>query len=203
MAAYVYRVTCTLTGDAYIGITSRTVAARWKGHRSYALGKSCWTHLHRAMRKYGIENFSVETVETCESFEAAKRAEIAWIAAERPAYNMTPGGEGRRGPVSETGKANMRGRSWSPEARAAFSEWCKKRGAPLHATQAAALANKGRPMPLEQRQAASRNFKCSEETRAKLAAAQMGRVYSAESRAKMSASAKARSARSRAESTEK
>jgi group I intron endonuclease len=191
MTAIVYQITCTVNLKSYIGITCRGLQKRWADHRASAKSRPT-TKLHWAIRKHGVEAFEVSILETVTDFEVAKAAEVRWIETLKPAYNMTSGGDGTRMPRGP----------WSAERRAAFSAMCKARGAPMHATRAAALVTKGRPMPEAQRLAASRNFKCSAETRAKLAASQTGRVYSAESRAKMSASAKKRRARSRSESNE-
>ncbi len=198
MSAIVYRIVCAPTGAWYIGITKRAVAKRMSDHRASARRGSD-AHLHRAMRKYGFGAFAVEILEDCTDFEVAKASEQRWIALMRPALNMTAGGDGRNGPLSEHAKARMRGRHWSEESRRRFSEYCKRRGAPMQATLAAAKANLGKPMSEARRLAQRAAFKCTEATRAKLAQSQTGRVYTAESRAKMSASARARHARERAE----
>lgn len=52
-------------GKKYIGITSRTLAARWKQHCVEASAGSV-LKVHIAMRKYGIENITVETLVTGE-----------------------------------------------------------------------------------------------------------------------------------------
>lgn len=49
---------------------------------------------HRALKKYGLSNFTFEVVEEC-SLEELDEKEIKWIAyydSWKNGYNMTPGG---------------------------------------------------------------------------------------------------------------
>lgn len=56
---YIYKITCLLTGKLYIGQTLRTIEKRWKRHiRDSKKGSD--HKFHRAIRKYGEENFLVE-----------------------------------------------------------------------------------------------------------------------------------------------
>tara|TARA_R110002012_G_C11235928_1_gene564704 strand:- start:1 stop:507 length:507 start_codon:yes stop_codon:yes gene_type:complete len=80
-----YRITNTLNGEFYIGKT-HNYEKRWWQH--------CWnakngieTHLYRAMRKYGEENFVFAEVDT-------ELTEEQLIDKEKPHYNMTAGGDG-------------------------------------------------------------------------------------------------------------
>ena len=52
-----YKIVCTLTNKAYVGVTTGTMRARFKAHlRDAAKGKG-WL-LHAAIRKYGKANFA-------------------------------------------------------------------------------------------------------------------------------------------------
>ena len=86
---HIYKITNTLNGDFYIGKTNRSVAERFSNHLS--LSKTGETHLYRAMRKYGKDNFVVETLEQTES---PNEREIELISQLNPHYNMTAGGDG-------------------------------------------------------------------------------------------------------------
>ena len=62
----VYKITNKLNGDCYVG-SSKDIGKRWKRHiyLHEAKGKHHEYFLYRAMRKYGIENFEFEVLETC------------------------------------------------------------------------------------------------------------------------------------------
>lgn len=106
---YIYRIRNTKNGHTYIGKTIWTINARFSRHKTCARrgGK---THLYRAMRLYGYENFVAELVEQCES-EAELNIREAWhIEAENPEYNMTEGGDGGATHHSEAWKIGMKKR---------------------------------------------------------------------------------------------
>lgn len=56
----------------------------------------------RSIKKYGIDNFSCEILEWCETRDSLNEAEIRWINSKdaynsSQYYNMTGGGEGHKG----------------------------------------------------------------------------------------------------------
>lgn len=65
--AEIYKITNNITNEVYIGETTRTTDVRWKQHLYRAKNKRYTEYLYSAMRKYGTENFSVETIERCEN----------------------------------------------------------------------------------------------------------------------------------------
>ena len=95
-----YLITNLVNGALYVGQTRRGLAQRWASHKSVArCGGS--SHLHRAMRKYGIENFIIDCVRPIEydltSEEELSAFEIEMIHALRNnchLYNASKGGEG-------------------------------------------------------------------------------------------------------------
>lgn len=97
--AYIYVVTNILNGKKYVGKTNHTVAKRWNEHCSDYLKERCENRpLYRSMKKYGIENFKVETLEKCTNDVSAER-EIYWINkldTYKHGYNATIGGDGTR-----------------------------------------------------------------------------------------------------------
>ena len=99
MKGYIYKITNKVNGMSYIGQTRYTVEFRWRQHQH----KKDNTYLHNSIRKYGIENFTVETLEEC-SVEELNSKEIYYIAKYNTfneGYNLTIGGEGRRKIVSD------------------------------------------------------------------------------------------------------
>ena len=95
--AYIYKITNSINGKIYIGKTSRTIEERFREHCQDS--KNCRREhlpLYSAMRKYGVQNFSVEEVEQCED-SAADEREIYWISRYGSfgnGYNATLGGDG-------------------------------------------------------------------------------------------------------------
>lgn len=102
---YVYKITCKVNGKIYIGITTRTPEHRWKQHVSTAYQKKSKDYkcvFKNAIRKYGKENFLLETQEEIFSnIEDLKKREIYWIKfynsyafdENSNGYNMTRGGD--------------------------------------------------------------------------------------------------------------
>ena len=87
----IYKVVCVITGDFYIGKTIQRLERRFQRHLLDAR-QGRQTHLCRAIRLYGEAAFSIEIVE--ETTDDLSARERHWIAALRPAYNMTAGGDG-------------------------------------------------------------------------------------------------------------
>lgn len=99
---YVYKITCSKNGKAYIGITYRP-RYRWWTHLNQARLGSTQSILHVAMQKYGEDTFSFEIITECASAAEANVCERAQIAQHRTfykakcGYNMTLGGGGLLG----------------------------------------------------------------------------------------------------------
>jgi len=91
----VYQVTNGLNGDSYVGFTSLSpYIYRWTQHKNLSkLGST--THFHKALRKYGVENFKWEVLEEGLDPEIGKNIrEPYWISVLKPEYNETKGGDG-------------------------------------------------------------------------------------------------------------
>lgn len=84
----IYIVTNKLTGDRYIGMTTRTLEDRWYHHcKAAEYNKS--SRFYNAIRKYGKDNFTVEFL--CEGLGLE---EVQMISSLQPEYNLTAGGTG-------------------------------------------------------------------------------------------------------------
>lgn len=107
--SYIYKITNNINGKVYIGQTIGTIEKRFNEHKRDAI-KGCQYSLHRAMRKYGIDNFSVEEIEQCLT-EALDDREQYWISfydSYYQGYNMTIGGSAfRKPPLSEEKKQRI------------------------------------------------------------------------------------------------
>lgn len=96
----VYCITNRKNGKQYVGVTINSTDARWLSHiRSAGNGSRC--HLHRAIRKYGPDSFSIRVLECCRNVRELKAAEVQWITRldtfGRGGYNETKGGDGSYG----------------------------------------------------------------------------------------------------------
>lgn len=100
---YIYCITNSITGKQYIGQTNTTVARRYSEHlRCAASSENVTSLLYRAIRKYGVDSFVVESLElvTSDSKDKLKNIlndrEIFYIASKNTykpnGYNMTAGG---------------------------------------------------------------------------------------------------------------
>jgi group I intron endonuclease len=89
----IYKIVNNLTGDFYIGKTTKTKEERLQKH-FYSSSYGSKTHLHRAIRKYGENHFTIEEVECLLSEDTLNQREKYWIKKLNPSYNMTDGGDG-------------------------------------------------------------------------------------------------------------
>lgn len=94
MKGYIYKITNKVNGKSYIGQTRYTVEFRWRQHQH----KKDNTYFHNAISKYGVENFTVETLEECniEDLDSKELFYIAKYDTFKKGYNLTIGGDGRR-----------------------------------------------------------------------------------------------------------
>ena len=93
---YIYKITNVVNGKVYIGQTTCSTQERWKHHVYNANSNNSQYQLYQAMRKYGINSFTVETLEEVSNQKLDER-ECYWIKtfdSYRKGYNMTEGGSG-------------------------------------------------------------------------------------------------------------
>ena len=101
---YIYKITNLVNGKSYIGQTIRTIEERWKQHVKDSNSNKDDFYLHRAIRKYGKENFVIEEIfstvkesifELKEELNDHEKYYIKLFNTYNPdGYNMTLGGEG-------------------------------------------------------------------------------------------------------------
>lgn len=83
-----------INNKKYIGITTKTLEERYKQH-IWSINNG--NYFHNAFRKYGIENFKLEIIDTSNSINELKEKEIYWIKfynSCKRGYNLTYGGDG-------------------------------------------------------------------------------------------------------------
>ncbi len=183
MKTFIYIIENKLNGDAYVG-KSVNVQRRWVKHKEAS--RESDTHLYRAMRKYGIENFEIRTIDEHDDEEYALTIlEPRWIKQlkeeGRNLYNMTEGGDGivghkhREETKAKIGEKN-KNRECSDETREKIRQTLK--GKPLREDIKEKVSNtlKGRSKPTRSEEhckklseAAKQRGPMSEEHRAKIA----------------------------------
>jgi len=97
MQGYIYLIENKINGKKYVGCTIYTIEHRFQEHIK-AINKFPNRPLYRAMKKYGIDNFSISILEECDESLLTER-EVHWIEelnTYKNGYNATLGGEGRR-----------------------------------------------------------------------------------------------------------
>lgn len=94
MKGLIYKITNKVNNKSYIGQTRYTLEFRWRQH----LNSKDNCYFHKAIKKYGAENFNVEILEECD-FKDLDSREIFYIAKYntfKDGYNSTIGGDGVR-----------------------------------------------------------------------------------------------------------
>ena len=97
---YIYKITCLPTNQIYIGLTVTSIEERWEQHCRVAYLPSHGDYdfpFHRAIRKYGKEQFKIQWIDTESNFNQLKMKERFWISfydSYYHGYNATMGGDG-------------------------------------------------------------------------------------------------------------
>lgn len=76
----IYKITNNINNKCYIG-QSRDIQKRWISHRNVPFNPNCHEYnypLYQAIRKYGLENFSLEILEECPIKELNEKEQF-WI----------------------------------------------------------------------------------------------------------------------------
>ena len=127
----IYKIVNKINNKVYIGQTKNTAEERFKGHLArYRNG--CGGKLYNAMRKYGIENFYIETIDSVDdkSSDCEKELnekEIYWINyynSTEDGYNVLIGGDVNRMYSPEAIK-NHKNKMSLPETRKKISDSLK------------------------------------------------------------------------------
>ena len=102
---YIYCATCLPTGKWYFGQTVYSIENRWRRHIC-STERGSDHKFHRAIRKYGEENFQVEEVLTVSAptkeilkkkLDYVEMRLIKKLETHKCGYNSTDGGEGTLG----------------------------------------------------------------------------------------------------------
>lgn len=100
---YVYKIYCNVTSKSYIGITTQDPKRRWDQHKNAALLDKENNHFHKAILKYGWEEFEKSILISLEaedkevlldSLKALEKFYIDKFDSYNSGYNSTLGGDG-------------------------------------------------------------------------------------------------------------
>lgn len=180
-----YKITNLVNAAGYIGITRKGLYERWDMHVKASKRADSGSALYRAMRKYGSDKFSIETIAHASDLRRLNEFEIQLVDLYRThvrhgGYNLTGGGEGTPDISDETRermRVAARARMANPEIKSKMIASLTGRKSNPASVAKGAATRTGRPL--------------SAEHRASLSAAQKGRVITPEHRAKISATLKA------------
>lgn len=94
----IYKITNTINGKIYIGLTTQTLEYRWGRHLTEGKNSKNEKHLYKAMRKYGSENFIIEKIDEADNLNELGELERKYIKLynstnPKIGYNLTAGGE--------------------------------------------------------------------------------------------------------------
>lgn len=110
---YLYHIENQINGKIYVGKSMEREDSRWQEHLADARSGRTKMPIHRAIKKYGSDNFSYNITSMYDTQEEALLAEVDLIAylksQDVELYNLTAGGEGvsfRRGPRSAEHQKN-------------------------------------------------------------------------------------------------
>ena len=76
---FIYKITCLKNNKIYIGQTTKTIEERFAQHKNAAIKNLLNTHLCNAMKKYGVDNFIIEQIDTANTQEELTEKEYYWI----------------------------------------------------------------------------------------------------------------------------
>jgi len=189
---YIYKITNLKNNKIYIGKTIN-IKKRWERHQ-YLASTGTKRHLYNAMRYYGVENFTIDVVETCLD-EMADDRERFWIEKTKSykkeiGYNKSRGGEGgntwelndHKEQTSKKISSSNKGKTVSQETRDKISNSSK--GKKLTEKQKYKISNTlkskyksgelvAKPIPREHR----RYRYHSDEAKKKMSQAKKGKTY--------------------------
>lgn len=119
----IYKLTNKINNKLYIGCSKYSAEKRFNRHVVEATRNTTKSILHKAIRKYGRESFSIETLETLlteqDMFEREKYY-ILFYNSNIHGYNLTIGGDA--GPVNIGSKNGMYGKKHTLSAKLKMSE---------------------------------------------------------------------------------
>lgn len=180
----IYRITNQINTKSYIGQTKYSLEKRWTQHKSAAKSGS-ELHFSKAIRKYPLETWNLEILETIDDPNILSEREIYWIGVYNTfndGYNSTSGGE--CGSLSEEGKLKISIAN-SGEKNGMYGKTSPKKGTKLStetiekmkkSLKGRKVWNKGIPNPLKSKQMKEDNPSKNIDVAKKISVSKMGNV---------------------------
>lgn len=174
----VYKITNSVDGKFYVGSALFSIRVRCRTHRArLRANKHPNKHLQRAWNKYGEHSFKFSVVEICDYKECLVREQY-WLDLLKP-YDRKLGYNKSN---LATGVAGIK---WTAEQRARLSASLR------------ALNRKLTPEEIKHRSSKQRGLKRSDETKARMSESAKRRGISDETRAKINAALKSEEVRAK------
>ncbi len=177
----IYLIINLINGKKYVGQTIKKVGYRFNEH---ANAKSL---LGEDIRKYGRENFKIDVLEECYSYEELNAAEKKWIKTLNTkvpnGYNKTDGGNGLLNPCKDT-REKMAAASMGNQ----HGLGRKHTEDEIERIRQSNLGQKRSPETCEKIRQNKTGLKASDETKKKMSDKRKGRKFSEEHKANLSKS---------------
>lgn len=96
MQGIIYKWTCIVNNKSYIGSTIHP-EKRYYNHIRESKNKNTKSNFHKDLKKYGLELFTYEVIETCKDSDLSDR-EVYWMSfydTINNGYNISHGANGR------------------------------------------------------------------------------------------------------------
>jgi group I intron endonuclease len=96
MRGFIYKITNNVNGKVYIGQTIQTIKERFYQHCATKCSDSVLNMaIHRAIKKYGKSNFTIEVIEEVDKYSLNDREKfwIEYYNSYNNGYNSTRGGQ--------------------------------------------------------------------------------------------------------------
>ena len=197
----IYKVTNNGNNMSYVGQTILGLDNRMRGHICNMLKRKYVSYFHRALKKYGLENFKWEILKKCKTRTELNESEIEYIKLFNTkipnGYNMTDGGGGISGfkgkPLSEKHRKKisgaLKGIKRSEETREKMRRANKGKVISDIQREKLRIAHLGRKLSKEHREKigiSGMGRKTSEKTKRKQSKSHKGKILSMEHRKKLS-----------------
>lgn len=202
MTIGIYKITNLVNGKIYIG-QSLNIEKRFITHKVPSRRLKLETVLYKAFNKYGLENFSFDIIEICDKNQL-DTFEKYYILKNKSnikkyGYNMTDGGSGHSGGLSEAHCKNisksklgiknpMYGKTPTPETLKKRSESLKKVKHTKEWHAKIGAKHKGKILSDETKEKIRQKLlgnKLSDETKTKMSKSQKGRKHSEATKEKL------------------
>jgi group I intron endonuclease len=136
---YIYRIVNVLDGKIYIGQSNKEIE-RWRQHKYFARQENPIQYVHRAMKKYGVDNFVYEIIAVCKTQEDADYIEELVIKQcdsrnKENGYNIALGGNHAWNAGLPVNEQPMYGKHHTKESKKKISDAQLGVPKPLHTEQ--------------------------------------------------------------------